>query len=169
MSRVGVGLALASALLFISCSDDRSGPPYRPMVDVKNLMIAMIDPAADVLWDAVGTIITIEGVDEWYPETDEEWAEVRNAAIVLMESGNLLMMGDRARDQETWMHLSLAMIDAGEAALEAAEARDPEQIFAIGEKIYFSCDRCHGLYWIGDEDRGRIRDTPRSRGETNGE
>ena len=71
------------------------------MVDVKSLMIAMVDPAADILWDAVGTIITIEGVDEWYPETDEEWAEVQSAAIVLMESGNLLMMGDRARDQET--------------------------------------------------------------------
>ena len=169
MNRVAAGLVIGGALLLAGCGEDRSGPPYKPMVDVKTLMIAMVDPAADVLWDAVGTIITMEGVDEWYPKTDEEWAEVGNAAIVLMESGNLLMMGDRARDQETWMRLSLAMIDAGEAALQAAEARDPEQIFAIGEQIYFACDRCHGLYWIGDEDRGRIRDTPRSRGETNGQ
>ena len=168
MSRVAAALVLASTLLFASCGD-RSGPPYKPMVDVKDLMISIVDPAADVLWDAVGTIITMEGIDEWYPETDEEWAEVRNAAVVLMESGNLLMMGNRARDQETWMRLSLAMIDAGEAALQAAESRDPEQVFAVGEQIYFACDRCHGLYWIGDEDRGRIRETPRSRGETNGE
>ena len=87
MSPVGVGFALASALLFISCGEDRSGPPYKPMVDVKNLMIAMVDPAADVLWDAVGTIITIEGVDEWYPETDEEWAEGRLSLLVTKSRG----------------------------------------------------------------------------------
>ena len=68
-------------------------------------------------------------------------------AIVLMESGNLLMMGDRARDQETWMRLSLAMIDAGEAALQAAEARDPEQIFAIGEQIYLGAALLERWVW----------------------
>ena len=67
MSRVAAGLVIGSALLLASCGEDRSGPPYKPMVNVKDLMIAIVDPAADVLWDAVGTIITIEGVDEWYP------------------------------------------------------------------------------------------------------
>ena len=26
-------------------------------------------------------------------------------------------------------------------------------------------DSCHNLYWVGDEDRGRIRDTPKNRRE----
>ena len=109
-----------------------------------------------------GRSFTEEGVNDWYPKTDEEWAEVQNAAVVIMESGNLLMIGDRARDQEMWMQLSRQMIEAGEKALEAAESRDPDAVFAVGETVYFACDRCHGLYWIGDEDRGRIRDTSRS-------
>ena len=41
-------------------------------------------------------------------------------------------------------------------------ALSPDAVFAVGETVYFACDRCHGLYWIDDKDRGRIRDTPRS-------
>ena len=51
------------------------------------------------------------------------------------------------------------MIDAGAAALEAADSRDPEAVLAVGEEVYLACDRCHGLYWVRDADRGRIRDT----------
>ena len=150
--------------LLLACGET-SGPPFQPMTDVKGLMVSIIDPAADVLWDSVGTVITEDGVDEWYPETDEEWAEVRNSAIVIMEAGNLLMIGDRARDQGPWMQLSRGMIEAGAEALAAADTKDPDAVFAVGETVYFSCDRCHNLYWIGDRDRNRIRETPRSRGE----
>ena len=57
------------------------------------------------------------------------------------------------------------MIDAGAAALEAADSRDREAVLAVGEEVYLACDRCHGLYWVRDADRGRIRDTPRSLGK----
>ena len=156
--------AVAGALLLLGCRNE-TGPPFEPRADVKELMISMVDPAADVLWDSVGTIISEEGVDEWYPKTDEEWAKVRASTIVIMEAGNLLMMGNRARDQELWMEMSRGMIDAGAKALAAVETRDPDAVFAVGEDVYIACDRCHGLYWIDDKDRGRIRETPKSRGE----
>ncbi len=148
----------------VGCGGD-PGPPFEARATVKELMVSVVDPAADVLWDSVGTVISEEGVDEWYPKTDEEWATVRNAAVTIMESGNLLMMEGRARDQGAWMDLSRAMIDAGAAALEAAAAKNPDAVFAVGETVYVACDRCHGLYWIDDKDRGRIRDTPRSGAE----
>ncbi len=155
-------LILVGVVPWFACAEPE-GPPFKPMVDVKQLMVSIVDPAADVLWDSVGTIISEEGVDEWYPKTDEEWAEVRNSAIVIMESGNLLMIGERARDREAWMQMSRQLVDAGAAALAAAESRDPDAVFAVGETVYFACDRCHGLYWIDDTDRGRIRDTPKTR------
>ena len=158
-------LVASIATLFVLACNEPQGPPFKPMVDVKGLMVSIVDPAADVLWDSVGTVISEEGIDEWYPRTDEEWDAVRNSAIVLMESGNLLMIGERARDQQAWMQMSRQMIDAAAEALEAAESRDPDAVFAVGETVYFACDRCHGLYWIVDRDRGRIRDTPRNRGE----
>ena len=118
----------------------------------------MIDPAADLVWDAVGTVITADSVDHWEPETDEEWAVVRNGAVTLVESANLLMIGDRARDQDTWMRMTQGMIDSGQRMLEAVEARDVEAVFALGEDVYNACDSCHNLYWVGDTDRGRAPD-----------
>ena len=163
MSNALLVAVVAVPLFALFACGEPEGPPFKPMVDVKQLMVSIVDPAADVLWDSVGTIISEEGVDEWYPKTDEEWAAVENSAIVLMESGNLLMIGDRARDQQAWMQMSRQMIDAAAEALAAARSKDPDAVFAVGETVYFACDRCHGLYWIDDTDRGRIRDTPGTR------
>lgn len=159
-------VVLALTLGLAAACGEPSGPPFKPMADVKGVMVSIVDPAADVLWDSVGTVISEEGVDEWYPETDEEWATVRNAAVVITEAGNLLMIGERARDNELWMEMSRGLIDAGAAAVAAADTRNPDEVFAVGETIYRACDQCHGHYWIDDTDRGRIRETPRSRGET---
>ncbi len=140
------------ALIAFGCSP-APGPPFKPVADVQQLMEMMVDPAADVVWDAVGTVITAAETNEWFPQTDEEWATVRNSAVVLMESGNLLMMGSRARDQDAWMRMAQGLVDAGALAMEAAESKDPDAVFAVGEDVYIACDRCHNLYWVGDEDR----------------
>ena len=63
---------------------------------MKDLMLNVIDPAADGVWEAVGTVSTIEGVFEKFPATDDEWAGVRSYAIQLAESGNLLMLPARS-------------------------------------------------------------------------
>jgi len=134
-----------------------SGPPLNPVADVSQLMTMILDPAADAVWDAVGTVITAEGRDYWEPETDEEWAVVANGAMTIIEGANLLMIGERARDQEGWMQLSRSMAEAGMQMHEAAEAKDADLVFELGETVYRTCDRCHNLYWVGDEDRGRVR------------
>lgn len=128
-------------------------------------MVSLVDPAADALWDSVGTVVSEEGVEEWSPRTEEEWQALRNSAVVIMESGNLLMIGDRARDDRIWMQRSRALIDAGAAARRAVDSRDPDAVFAVGEELYRACDGCHRAYWIGDADRGRAGEVPRSRGE----
>ena len=66
------------------------------------------------------------------------------------------MIGERARDQDTWMRMAEGMHAAGLLALEAADAKDVEAIFAVGEAVYNACDSCHNLYWVGDADRGRV-------------
>ncbi len=152
-------LVMAGTLLVAGCGgSEPSGPPFKPVADVSQLMTMILDPAADAVWDAVGTVITAEGTDYWEPETDEEWAVVQNGAMTIMEGANLLMIGERARDQEVWMQLSQNMSDAASLMHEAAQARDPDLVFELGETVYRSCDRCHNLYWVGDEDRGRVRD-----------
>ena len=149
---------IAGAVLTAGCASEPSGPPLQPVADVAQLMRNILDPAADAVWDSSGTIITAEGTDEWEPETDEDWAVVVNGAMTIAEGANLLMIGDRARDQEGWMQLALGMSEAAMLVHEAAEARDAERVFDLGETLYRSCDRCHNLYWVGDEDRGRVRE-----------
>ena len=67
-------------------------PPFNAVVDMKQLMTWVIDPAADVVWDSVGTIMTEAGTKEVAPHTGEQWDAVRNGAAMLAESGNLLMI-----------------------------------------------------------------------------
>lgn len=127
-------------------------PPFAPMATTAELMHAVVDPAADVLWASVGSIVTVEGTEDFFPRSEEEWVVIENAAVVLMESGNLLMIGDRAPDQDRWMTMSRNLIDAGKLALTAAQSRNPDEIFRIGGDVYAACDGCHQLYWVEGAD-----------------
>ena len=138
-------LVLAVALLSGGCSGP-TPPPFRPVVDNKLLMQAVVDPNADLLWDAVKTIVSTEGTEEIRPKTEAEWTAVRNAAVALTESGNLMMMVPRAKDGGEWMTRSQAMIDSGTAAIRAAEAKDAARLFTVGGDIYDACSNCHRLY-----------------------
>ena len=122
-------------------------PPYKPIADVKQLMQGIVDPSADVVWGSVATIFTKEGVEDRRPRNDEEWANVRNHAMILTEAGNLLMMPPRAKDGDEWMKMSQGLIDSAVVALRAAEAKDVERLYDIGGVIDEACETCHKKYW----------------------
>ena len=155
--RTRTAIVAAAALLAASCGggEEPAGPPFRTGNNVSMLMANMLDPAADLLWDAVGTILDETGETYWEPETEEDWLQVKLGAVALAESANLLMMENRARDQDQWIRMSEAMADAAMLAFDAAEAEDPQRIFDLGEVVYQSCNNCHSVYWVDDEDRGR--------------
>jgi hypothetical protein len=133
------------AVLLAGCGGP-DPPPFRPVADMKQLMNDIIDPAADEVWDASGTIVTKEGEEERGPKTAAEWAEVRKSALVLTEAGNLLMMVPRAKDGGQWMTLSRALVDKGEEAVQAADARSTKRMFDVGGEVYQTCLNCHQQY-----------------------
>jgi hypothetical protein len=128
------------------CTAAPEPPPFKPIADVKQLMQAVIDPAADELWDATGWIVTASGTEERKPQTDADWAAVRGHAITLTEAGNLLMMAPRAKDGGEWMQRSQELIDTGAAAWRAADARDVQKLFDTGGDVYQACTNCHQKY-----------------------
>lgn len=162
--RVVVWVLLAGSVVVTGCVDEvePEESPFRPVADVGQLMRTIIDPAADVVWDSVGTIVSEEDgeivTDSWQPESDEEWAIVVSGAMMLAESANLLMMEGRARDQDTWMQMSQGMVAAGMLAVEAAESQSVDAIYEVSATVYNACDSCHQLYWVGDADRGRVQE-----------
>jgi hypothetical protein len=134
-----------AVLLCLGCGGPQP-PPFKPVADVKQLMLGAIDPNADVIWEATGTIVSKAGIENRQPRNQEEWDAVRNSAIVLTEAGNLLMMAPRARDGDLWMKRSQEMIDTGLAAWKAAEARNVDLLFTVGGDLYEACSRCHQDY-----------------------
>jgi cytochrome c556 len=123
-----------------------ASPPYRPVASVLELMESVVAHAAEEYWDAVKVTVDANGVTEHYPETDEEWEEVWAAAVTIAESGNLLMMPPRAREEPEWLAFAQALIATGEEAAAAALSKDPDQVFAAGERVYNACLACHLRY-----------------------
>jgi hypothetical protein len=156
-------VVVAAALFGVSCGAEMpEGPPFRTDNSVPMLMANILDPAADLLWDAVGTVIDETGETHWEPVSEDErtgpkpsWMQVRLGTMALAESANLLMMEGRARDQDQWIRFSEQLADAAMQAFEAAEAEDADRVFELGEAVYNTCNNCHQLYWVGDADRGR--------------
>jgi hypothetical protein len=144
-------LVLLGALAASGCSRTTAPsaplpPPFRPVADVKQLMVSVVEPAAEVYWDAVGSVSDKNGTVEIEPKTDEEWIAVRNSAYVVAEAGNLLMMNSRAKDGGDWMKLSEALVDVGQRAIRAAESKNKTAVFDVGAEVYDACVACHVKY-----------------------
>tara|TARA_Y100000310_G_scaffold345310_1_gene463627 strand:- start:42 stop:479 length:438 start_codon:yes stop_codon:yes gene_type:complete len=131
--------------------DEAKTIPFKTTGDVKHTMLWVLDPAADRIWASAGSVITAQGVEELAPTTDEGWLEVQHSAVVVAESGNLLLMPERARDDQDWQEISLGLIDVGIRAAKAAEAHDADALFEVGGQLYRVCVSCHTQYIKGDE------------------
>ena len=118
-------------------------PPFQTTANMKDLMLNVLDPAADTIWESVGTIMTVEGTFEKAPSTDDEWAGVRAGAIQLAESGNLLMLPARSSGSEEWLTQAKALIEASNRAIKAIDAKDKDTLFTVGGDIYDVCTNCH--------------------------
>ncbi len=115
-------------------------------LDVAELMLSVIEPSADILWDNAGWIESAAGYEELYPTSDEGWAYMRAQSAILIESGNMLALPGRAVDDEAWLIYSEAMSKAGLQALRAAESRVEEDFFQAGAQLYSVCTACHQAY-----------------------
>jgi len=135
-------------------------PAYRPVADVHDTMNAILDPATDVIWGSAGTIITAAGERDLSPTTDEGWETVRRNALMVAESGNLLMVPGRS-EGPAWDAYAAALIVAGDKAVHAAATQDRDALFDAGGEMYVACRGCHAQFMI-DED-----DEEEARGDTN--
>jgi hypothetical protein len=184
---VGVHVLLASLVFIAACkgraeAPSTSAPAYITTATVKDLMLSIVDPSADVVWLSVTTVHSEKGIVETKPRNDEEWLKVRHGAIALAEAANLLMMPGRkvappghksetpgielepeemdvliAKDRATWNQRAKALHDAATEVLAAVDAKDSDKVFEIGEHIERACENCHTHYWYPNE---VIPDTP---------
>jgi len=139
-------------------------------------MDAMVDPGADALWDSVAVTVSAKGTEEKAPHTDEEWKDVRNSAIRLVEGTNLLIMpgrhvaqpGEKADDPKVelgpeqieslingdraaFVEFAHKLHDAAMVSLDAVNKKDTMALFDSGDAIDKACENCHLKYWYPNE------------------
>jgi hypothetical protein len=144
-SIVGVACVVAS----VGCASKVQQTPsvVTPVADVKQIMNGLTVPASDLVFKAVSTVMSAGVVKEIAPRTDEDWQRVEDGAAMLVESGNLLMIGKRVDDQGDWIPLTQAFVAASRQALEAARIRKQDALESSFDAIYESCERCHLKYF----------------------
>ena len=141
-------VALLLPILVAACADsaEEAETPYMPVGDLAQLMAGVVEPAAEVYWDAVGVIVDTAGEHQMAPQNEEEWLAVRAAAYTVAESGNLLMLPGYRLDDAAWITMSQSLIEIGERAIEAADARSLDAVFDMGAEMYYVCTNCHASY-----------------------
>ncbi len=135
-------LVLAAVPLFVGAGAQRS-----PETAAREIMATMVDPSANFIWQSVSTIVTANGVEEKFPRSDEEWSELRKAATLLADGGNLLKEDRRRAGDSDWLQWSQAIVDAANTTLKAVDAENADQVLEAGDEIYNTCVGCHGGYW----------------------
>ena len=138
-------LSLVSVVL-AGCAQ-QSKLPFVP-TDVLELMQNVVAHAAERYWYSITVLVDEDGMARRHPDTDEEWEDVRAAAVSISESGNLLMMDPRAVNDGRWMQLASDLVIVGAVAATAAQTRDPESVLAAGEQVYYVCLACHESYIV---------------------
>ena len=117
-----------------------------PVASIKQIMIGITNPSAYAIYEAVGTKSSAAGIEEIAPQNDEEWAKVGSAGAAIVESGNLMLMGNRAIDKGDWVKMTREMMEQGKVAMKAAEMKDKDGIVEAGGNLNTTCDNCHARY-----------------------
>ena len=128
-----------SVLLVVSALGFAKAPSeaFPSTASVKQLMLDLIHPSSNDI---------LLAIYRGGPKDDKEWAVVRRGAVTLAESGNMLMARGRAREQGEWMTSAKLLVDAGNAAYKAAQAKDGVALAAVAGAVDASCTSCHRQY-----------------------
>ena len=126
------------AALLVAGAALAQAPSYQNVGSMSQLMINILYPTSDALFY----------IERTAPKTDADWNVVKNNALTLAESGNLLLMPGRIREGE-WEADTKKMIDIATEAFKAAQAKDMQKILDLSEGLSNSCIKCHLKYRPG--------------------
>jgi hypothetical protein len=173
LSSAVVALMAASALVIAQAGSIAASKDRQVHTSIRDLMDSIVDPSADVIWGASGTIVDKDqGTVELFPKTAEGWMDVRRAAVRIIEGANLLMTPGRLsapagaksatpgvelepaeimvlinRNRAGFDSFATALRDLGWEALQASEAQSTEALLDVGGRMQEACEGCHQTFW----------------------
>jgi len=134
---------------------------------------------ADNIFNAVGSVVTKDGVVDTEPKTDEDWEKIRFGAVTLAEGVYLLKIprpfappGDEnnstgpeatelspaqiqaklEKDPVLWNAKIEALRNVGLEVMEIVKNRNVNELWDAGDNLDRACETCHVEYWYpGDK------------------
>jgi hypothetical protein len=125
-------LALLTFVATVTARQDAA----RNTTSVKDVMLTMTIPASDVIFTAASEP----------PKDERAWQDVRKSALVLSESGELLLTTRLAKDTTTWMEMARTMVAQTKVTLKAIDAKDVDALAQAADDMYVTCKACHDRY-----------------------
>ena len=142
--------SITLALSLAACGPDApqppagtaSGAPETLPVSINQVMVALVNAAADPIWAAT-----------WNePQTERDWRELERLSYQIQIGGHLLQYpGDGPMDQEwtanpQWIEYSQQLSRDGRRAVNAVRARDRDLMDSAGADLLQTCEACHQAF-----------------------
>ena len=137
-------MAIAATIaLLAGCN----GATEAPEKTVQQLMAEDVQPTAKIYWDAVQFISDETGDHDIKPETDADWARVKDAATKIVGFADLLKTPGYTEGRgDDWTQFANSLAEVGKQAEQAAVDKDPDKVFEVGGTMYNVCSACHMVY-----------------------
>lgn len=146
----------------------------KPTASVLDLMNLPIDQYANDLWGAVSSVSTAQGMKDIVPTTDDDWKLLRQKALVLQETANMLAVDGRpvaqpgqkmraeggagelspdqaqaeiAKNPAAFVAFAALFQSANGQVLDAIQARDVDKFQDAGGALQEACEECHKRFW----------------------
>jgi hypothetical protein len=133
-----LALFVLAAMLF-GQAPQTPPPSAKTVGTMKELMLDVIYPTSDQIFY----------VSRNEKKTEKDWIELRQTALILAESANLLMADNRAPDKDRWMRDAQLLWVVGDKAYKAAKIHDESALEALNSDLYEACQSCHEHYRPG--------------------
>jgi hypothetical protein len=136
MSRIVVFCALGLSLLVVApaSSQLRRREPKQEAVAETRLLMEGLNQA---------NYRGLERLLQEKPADVEAWTFARGQALLIAETGNLLMLRPPRRGQDAWMDHAVELREAASTLARAAARRDYERSRNAFRDLASTCNRCH--------------------------
>jgi hypothetical protein len=119
----------------------KAPPKLEPVAETKLLMEGIADPNTK----ALGKLFAAR------PKDAEAWAFARGQALLLAETGNLLLMRPPKTKggEESWQAHAAELRESATALARSAAAKDYVQCRTALAGVANACNRCHQTFRVG--------------------
>jgi len=128
---------LALLTFVAACAAWAQSASYHGVASTKQIMAGVQKPAMD----DISAMMKAGG-----PKDDKQWAQAQQDAALLAETAQLILMGERPKDQDLWLKSSAKLNEAASAAAKAAESKDLEAFKASVGSMGQACRSCHNVH-----------------------